>query len=157
MDAPVTVLDRLLQIGELFQRDLANHFTGTALSTARIRVLWELVHLGPSTQQTLATRLEVSARNVTTLVDALETAGYVRRTPHPTDRRATIVELTAEANDFMTRMQRDHAELSATLLGAVAPEDRAAVERGLAAIAERLTALVADDEARRAAEIGSAS
>lgn len=157
MDVPLTVLDRLLQIGELFQRDLTNHFAGTPLSTARIRVLWELVHLGPSTQQSLALRLGVSPRNVTTLVDALETAGYVRRTPHPTDRRATIVELTPDATAFMTRMQRDHAELSATLLEAVDPADRAALERGIAAIAERLTVLVADDEARRAAELGSAS
>jgi DNA-binding MarR family transcriptional regulator len=92
-----TLLDRLLEIGELFQRDLAREFAGTSLTTARTRVLWDLAHAGPSTQRGLATRLEVSARNITGLVDALEEAGYVERAPHPTDRRATLVSLTPAA------------------------------------------------------------
>ena len=59
-----TVLDRLLEISELFQRDLAREFAGTSLTAARTRVLWDLAHSGPSTQQALANRLEVSARNI---------------------------------------------------------------------------------------------
>jgi DNA-binding MarR family transcriptional regulator len=153
----VTVLDRLLQIGELFQRDMTTHFAGTPLTPARVRVLWVLVHGGPCTQHALATRLEVSPRNVTTLVDVLEEAGYVRRAPHPSDRRAVLVELTESAAEQMSRMQREHAELTSTLLDAVAPADRAALERGVTAIAERLEQLVADDEARRAAERQAAS
>ncbi|MRG60821.1 MarR family transcriptional regulator [Agromyces sp. CFH 90414] len=145
-----TVLDRLLLISELFRKDLLNAFEGTPLTTARTRVLWVLAATGPSTQQALAALLEVSPRNVTGLVDALEASGYVRRTPHPTDRRATIVELTESAATFMAGMQRDHAELSATLLAAVRPADREAFERGLEAIADRLGELVAADEARRA-------
>jgi hypothetical protein len=42
----------------------------------------------------------------------------------------------------MTRMQADHAQLDDTLLEAVAPDDRAALERGLDAIAGRLRTLV---------------
>ncbi|WP_350346933.1 MarR family transcriptional regulator [Agromyces sp. G08B096] len=146
-----TVLDRLLLISELFQKDMARAFDGTPLTPARTRVLWVLAATGPSTQQALAGALEVSARNITGLVDALEEAGYVRRTPHPTDRRATIVELTERAADVMAGMQRDHAELSSTLIEAVAPSDRAGFERGLDAIAVRLAELIAEDEARRAA------
>jgi hypothetical protein len=47
-------------------------------------------------------------------------------------------------------MQREHAELSAELLGAVDPADRPALERGVDAIATHLRELVAADEARRA-------
>jgi DNA-binding MarR family transcriptional regulator len=144
-----TVLDRLLEISELFQRDMAREFDGTSLSTARTRVLWDLAHSGPSTQQALAGRLEVSARNVTGLVDALESAGYVVRAPHPTDRRAVLVTLTASATELMREMQRDHEELSATLLGAVAPSDREAFVRGVDAVAARLRALVAAAETGR--------
>jgi DNA-binding MarR family transcriptional regulator len=32
---------------------------------------------------------------VTNIVDRLESDGLVRRTPHPTDRRTTLVEITA--------------------------------------------------------------
>ena len=157
MPPQITVLDRLLEISELFQKDMARAFDGTPLTSARIRVLWELQHAGPSTQHVLAERLEVSPRNITGLVDALEAGGYVTRSPHPTDRRATIVSLTASAQRMMGEMQREHAELTDDLLGAVEPADRAALERGVDAIAARLRELVAAEEARRAerAEAGA--
>jgi DNA-binding MarR family transcriptional regulator len=137
-----TILDHLLHVSELFQRDMTRAFAGTSLSPARVRVLWVLQHQGPSTQRALAEALEVSARNVSGLVDALEADGYVRRTPHPQDRRAIVVELTEAAARQMAQMQRDHAALSAMLLEAVTPEDRPAVERGVPAIAARLAELV---------------
>ena len=42
----------------------------------------------------LKEELGVTATNVTALVDSLEKDGLVTRKRHPTDRRATIVELT---------------------------------------------------------------
>lgn len=150
MPAEITVLDRLLEISELFQKDMARAFEGTPLTAARTRLLWDLQHEGPSTQHALATRLGVSPRNITGLVDALEAGGYVTRSPHPTDRRATIVSLAASARRTMQQMQREHAELSAELLGAVTAADRPAFERGVDAIAGRLRELVAAEEARRA-------
>ena len=91
MIAELTVLDRLLEISELFQKDMSRAFEGTGLTPARVHLLWELRHSGPATQHHLATRLEVSPRNITGLVDALEASGHVTRSPHPTDRRSTIV------------------------------------------------------------------
>jgi len=138
------LLDRLLQIADQFQKDMARAFEGTGLTPARVHLLWVLQHAGSSTQQALAQLLEVSPRNITGLVDALESTGHVRRTPHPTDRRAVLVKLTADATATMTRMQQEHAELNATLVAAIAPADRDAVERGITAIATHLQALVAE-------------
>ena len=58
---------------------------------------------------------------------------------------------------MMAEMQREHAELTDELLGAVAPADRDALERGVDAIAARLRELVAAEEARQAerAEAGA--
>lgn len=150
MRPEITALDRLLEISELFQKDMARAFEGTPLTAARVRLLWELQHSGPSTQHALATRLGVSPRNITGLVDALEAGGYVARSPHPSDRRATIVSLGASARRMMSEMQREHAELSAELLGAVDPADRPALERGVDAIAAHLRGLIEADEARHA-------
>jgi DNA-binding MarR family transcriptional regulator len=141
-----TILDKLLLIAHLLQRDMARAFAGTPLTEARVSVLWVLQTLGPSTQQGMADALGVSARNVSALVDALESTGYVRRTPHPTDRRAVIVELTATAVELMTVMQREHAEVTATLLASVPRADRAAFERGIDAVVTRLGELVAEAE-----------
>lgn len=44
----------------------------------------------------IGSRLQVHQTSVTNAVDRLEDAGLVARTPHPTDRRATLVELTAD-------------------------------------------------------------
>ncbi len=143
------LLDRLLQIADLFQRDMARAFEGAGLTTARVHLLWALQHAGPSTQQSLAVLCGVTPRNITGLVDALELSGHVRRTPHPSDRRAVLVELTDAAVETMTRMQAEHTELNATLLLAVAPEDRAVVETGVAQIAQHLERLVAEAAARR--------
>jgi DNA-binding MarR family transcriptional regulator len=41
-------------------------------------------------------RLQVHPASVTNAIDRLEAQGLVRRTPHPTDRRATLAELTAD-------------------------------------------------------------
>ena len=142
------LLDRLLQIADLFQKDMARAFDGTGLTTSRVHLLWVLQHAGPSTQQALAKLCAVSPRNITGLVDGLERSGHVRRTPHPTDRRAVLVELTPSAVTTMTRMQREHVDLNETLTSAIAPEDRQAVERGITALVDRLSELV--DEAESA-------
>ena len=135
-------VDRLLQIADLFQKDMARAFSGTDLTPTRVHLLWVLQHAGPSTQQALATLCEVTPRNITALVDALEHSGHVRRTPHPSDRRAVLVELTPTAVETMARMQEEHAQLNETLLNAIAPDDRATVERGLAAVIAHLETLV---------------
>lgn len=135
-------VDRLLQIADLFQKDMARAFAGTDLTPTRVHLLWMLQHAGPSTQQTLAQLCEVTPRNITGLVDALEKSGHVRRTPHPTDRRAVLVELTDSATETMARMQDEHTHLNETLLSAIDPADRAAVERGLSSVAAHLEHLV---------------
>lgn len=138
-----SILDQLVEVSVLLERDMARAFAGTPLTPTRAGVLWTIDQAGPSTQQALAGALQVSARNVTGLIDALEVGGYVIRTPHPTDRRAVLIELTPLAEALVAQMRRDHDELTASLLNAVAPADRAAATRALTAIAARLSQLVA--------------
>jgi DNA-binding MarR family transcriptional regulator len=59
-----------------------------------LRLLQALHCNGPAKMVTLAEGLGLSARNMTALADALEAEGLVRRTAHPTDRRAILLELT---------------------------------------------------------------
>lgn len=41
-------------------------------------------------------RLQVHPTSVTSLIDGLERLGYLRRTPHETDRRMTLAEITGD-------------------------------------------------------------
>ncbi len=45
-------------------------------------------------------RLQVHPTSVTNAVDRLEADGLVRRVPHPTDRRALLVEITQGGRDI---------------------------------------------------------
>ena len=48
----------------------------------------------PISPNHIADRLIISRASVTSLLDSLEKRGYVKRQPHPSDRRMLLVELT---------------------------------------------------------------
>jgi DNA-binding MarR family transcriptional regulator len=67
------------------------------LGFARVRALQRLAAQPtgePHTLRELAQRLAADPPYVTLIVDDLEQRGLVQRTPHPTDRRAKLVQLT---------------------------------------------------------------
>ncbi|MET0578186.1 MAG: MarR family transcriptional regulator [Ilumatobacteraceae bacterium] len=80
--------------------------TPDGLTYSRLRVLEVLHCQGPAKMKTLADGLGLSARNLTTVADSLEADGLLSRVAHPTDRRATLLELTpagmAEADEALT-------------------------------------------------------
>src|SRR3954452_9541680 len=49
---------------------------------------------GALPMRVMGERLQLHPTSVTNIVDRLESDGLVRRTPHPTDRRTTLVEIT---------------------------------------------------------------
>lgn len=141
MASPTDLFNWLLALSDLLSKDMAIQFERQGLTPARTHLLWELHQRGPVTQQTIAEALDVSPRNVTSLVDALVQSGHVRRESHPGDRRAFLITLTDQGAAATARMAREHAELAAELFGALPADDRAATERVLRRASERLTEL----------------
>jgi DNA-binding MarR family transcriptional regulator len=148
MTSPTQVFDRLLEIALLIEADITASFAGTALSTSRAHLLWELHSLGPSTQQSLATALGVTPRNVTGLVDGLEVTGYLERKPHPHDRRAVLVTLTDRGAETVTCMARDRELLAAQLVSGFSQHRLRALSKDLDAITTRLQVMLQRDEPR---------
>lgn len=66
------------------------------VATADLEALTHLQSDGALTQREVGSRLMLTSGAVTTLVDRLERAGWVRRRPNPDDRRSVLVELTPE-------------------------------------------------------------
>ena len=58
---------------------------------------------GSLPMRTIGSRLQVHQTSVTNAVDRLEAAGLVQRTAHPTDRRTTLIELTAAGRGLAER------------------------------------------------------
>jgi DNA-binding MarR family transcriptional regulator len=109
------VLDQLFELagllGEYMERGLADR----RLTRARAEVIWRLQRDGPVTQRALSQALRVTPRNVTGLLDALETGGFLARRPHPSDRRAVLVTLTRRGKAAATALEADHRRFAEEL------------------------------------------
>ncbi|MFF8191344.1 MarR family winged helix-turn-helix transcriptional regulator [Streptomyces bobili] len=111
------------------------------LTTARAGLLWALLHDGPMTQRALATRLGVTPRNVTGLLDALQADGLVAREAHPSDRRATLVSLTAKGRTVTAALRGGRNSMAAELFGDLPATRLEAFQGGLEVVIERLRAM----------------
>lgn len=118
-------LDKVLHLAMLVGADMERFHRESGLTTARTHLLWVVGTSGPSTQQALAVVLDVSARNVTGLVDGLVSTGHVSREAHPTDRRATLVTPTAKGEAAIRDLVESHEDLARQLFGHVPAEQLA--------------------------------
>ena len=109
-------------------------------SVARLRLLNTLHCEGPQKMADLAGALGVTPRNVTALVDALEADGLVRRTPHPTDRRVTIIEITGGSATVEQRFRAFREAMNA-LFDDLTDDER----QTFVAVVSRVGARVADN------------
>jgi DNA-binding MarR family transcriptional regulator len=99
------------------------------LSWARVRALQRLA-AQPHTLRALAELLVADPPYVTLIVDDLEERGLAQRIPHPEDRRAKLVQLTAAGRASAARAQAMLDEPPEPLLD-LPPKDLAALVRTL--------------------------
>jgi DNA-binding MarR family transcriptional regulator len=131
VDRLTQALDKVLHLSSLVAADLVRFERSSGLTTPRVHLLWTLGLIGPTTQQSLATALEVTPRNITGLVDGLVASGHVTREPHPTDRRATLVTPTGLGERTIRELQQSHEELARDLFAEVPARRLAAFVRTL--------------------------
>jgi DNA-binding MarR family transcriptional regulator len=134
-------LARILELAVLVNEDMDRALAADGLTRSRAHVLWELHHRSPVPQRVLAEALGVSARNITGLVDALVTTGFVTREAHPTDRRATLVTLTEKGGRTADLLARGEEELAETLFGAMHREQFDAYADGIGTVLARFREL----------------
>jgi DNA-binding MarR family transcriptional regulator len=87
-------------------RQIADHVRERAatlgLTAAQATALRELT--GPMTMRELADRMSCEPSNATFVIDRLEKQGLLERHPHPTDRRAKRLVLTAKGLALRERL-----------------------------------------------------
>lgn len=113
----------------------------SGVTFARMKTLHALKFHGPQIMSSLRDELGVTARSVTALVDALEGDALVRRVPHPTDRRATIIELTDTGRETVHNQFEEHAGRAAEVFGRLDERDQRELLRLLNLLSAELTAL----------------
>ena len=108
------------RLQRVFNTRLSRQKGAVKLSGPRLRLLLAVEEAGRLRMGDLAEDLGITARTVTTLVDALEKEGLLIRLPDPTDRRATLLELTDRARAQFEQVRSLQMELGEEL---VAPLD----------------------------------
>jgi len=88
---------------------------------ALLRCLWSS---DGQTQSDLVEQLGVEAPTVTKMVHRLEAAGFVKRRPHPTDRRATQVWLTASGRAIRPDVQKVRNRVNRKLAAGLSPRQQ---------------------------------
>ena len=113
--------------------------TEAGASVPRLRLLYQVHCQGPQKMADLAEALAVTPRNVTALVDGLESEGMVRRVPHSTDRRVTLVELTCSSDGVAAQFGAFQASL-ASLFADLGDDERRTLFRLFVRLHDRMRA-----------------
>ena len=132
------VLDQLLLIVELLNRDMAVELSARGLTQSRTHVLWELARAPDATQSELARAVGVTPRTMTGLIDGLVESGFVHRQPHPTDRRASVIVLTDKGVEATNWLISSHQELATTLFEGISDAQFTTFSTVLSQVADRL-------------------
>ncbi|MET8170389.1 MarR family transcriptional regulator [Streptomyces sp. NPDC005329] len=99
--------------------------------------LWEA---GPQRQSMLIKLLGLDPSTVTRMVQRLEQAGFVTRSPDPEDRRAVLVEATSAGEALRDEVDRVWQELERRTLTGLNDADQAHLARLLARLEGNLAA-----------------
>lgn len=132
------LVDEFAAFGPLYLKWVRSRLQGEGMTYARMRLLGALHCNGPQIMSSISEELGVTRRNVTALVDALEEERLVRRKPHPTDRRATVIEMTDRGEETMDRVYDEHRAAVAELFADLDEKDRSELMRMLGVLRETL-------------------
>lgn len=115
------LVEALLTVSHAIRRRHNARLAGHDLSLPRSRLLLAMAELHRPRMSDLAAHLGLTARTITTAVDALEREGVLARLSDPHDRRAILVELTPTGRsqiDGVHTIQRELSEEVMSPLGA---------------------------------------
>ena len=139
----MTLIATSHRLQRVFNTRLSSQAGSVKLSGPRLRMLLAVEEVGRLRMGDLADDLGITARTVTTLVDALEREGLLVRLSDPTDRRATLLELTEKARTEFEQVRRLQMELGEELVAPLDTQQR----RQLLDLLGRLNQAVLLDEA----------
>ena len=106
----------VMRAEQIFLRRATDTLRPLGLTFARYQVLGMLRWAGPLTLGAVGHRLWITPGTVTSSVDRLEAADLCRRASHPTDARATLLEITTKGRRVFDRAVE---RLNTELFGAV--------------------------------------
>ncbi|WP_054028098.1 MarR family winged helix-turn-helix transcriptional regulator [Bacillus sp. FJAT-28004] len=117
---PIDIIHVLMRATHYIQREFETQLSALnmpyQITGPRLRLLSVVSKAGKIRMNELASELGIKARTVTDFVDALEREKLLIRIPDPTDRRATLLQLTEIAQANISQVLAFQAEIAENLL-----------------------------------------
>jgi DNA-binding MarR family transcriptional regulator len=138
MIEPQDLARLMAEFGKTMRRRMCASMELAGTTPSRARLLMALQCHGGCKMNEVGAWLDVTPRNVTKLVDALEAEGLVAREPHPHDRRATVLRLTDAGRRVCQESARVDFSAAARLYERLTPAERGQLARIIGKLLEAL-------------------
>ncbi|AFC32480.1 MarR family transcriptional regulator [Paenibacillus mucilaginosus 3016] len=125
-------------IGRKLNQSLTLRFQTYDITSEQWSVLNTLTLGDGVNQRELSQRTEKDPTNVTRILDQLERKGWIRRAPHPEDRRAYLLYVTESGRELNRILAPMEAELIASVLASVDPESERVLREALLSINDHI-------------------
>lgn len=138
-DVSSALAQSLLLAARRWRTRLNERLRSIGQTDARCAALAEIADCADGVvQRELSQRLGVEEPTVVRLLDALEAQGWVERRAHRLDRRAKVVQITAEAQPVLDLAQAIVTELQHEMFAEIDPSDLAVCLRVLNQLTRKL-------------------
>lgn len=128
LDASVMgVVGRVSRLAKYIDQSLTQNFAKHDLNRWEFDVLATLLRSGAPYQLTpkvLLNALMLSSGAMTNRLDRLEDAGYIERSPHPTDRRGVYIKLTDQGFEKINKAIESHVAHEHQLLESLSDNEK---------------------------------
>ena len=132
-----TILPEIGETAHALRKAFGRRVASIGVTGAQWKVLFKLT-LKPDLRQTdLADLLEIEPITLTRIIDRLQEAGLVERTPDPTDRRAWRLHVTEKAQPVVEQLRAIANDMTAEVFAGINPQDIELTRRVLAQVRER--------------------
>jgi DNA-binding MarR family transcriptional regulator len=122
-DSPIS--HAIVRIARLHRLLAAQLLRQAGLHPGQELVMMQLWESGPRRQADLCGALGADSPTMTRTVQRLERAGFVRRSPDPTDGRAALIEPTAASQALRHQVERMWRELEEATVGELDDDQQA--------------------------------
>jgi DNA-binding MarR family transcriptional regulator len=125
----------LAQLGAYVSTDFQRRLAPIGADPRTYAVLLALASADGQSQRQLSERLGIHRNAMVTVIDNLEQQGLAKRLPHPEDRRAVAVTLTAKARRLLPDLHDQGRDLEDEIAAPLSPKERATLRQLLQRVA----------------------
>lgn len=139
--------DAITRLRRILRSGVREDLPWESLPMAQVELLQRLAQEPGLGVSDVATRQHLARNTVSNLVQQMVLTGLLERRPHPTDRRAVVLNLTEAGHERLRAWQLANERRIRRALGFLSDEELVAIDRALPALQALARRMEADDAA----------